>query len=123
MLRPHLKNTKKIEIHLTLKQQKHPWDIAAEKAEAKHYEEKKVRADSVERSHKKSSLKQAHSIQLHQILIPLQETNPPQSIYEAESAFEESEEPDEGFFLCPFCTCWFTHQKDLHFHIKKWCNR
>ena len=57
MLKLNLKSPKKIEIHLsfTLKQQKHPWDLLAEKAKAKQLEET-ARTHEVSAKHSRKNL-------------------------------------------------------------------
>jgi hypothetical protein len=47
-----------------------------------------------------------------------------QHITETENEKILEEHPhSEGFFPCPFCTCWFTHKHDLNVHVKKFCRR
>lgn len=124
MLRLHLKNPKKIEIHLsfTLNQPKHPWDMLAEKAKAKQLEQNhgvstKYYGKNV------FSFKEESSNQSNQIAMPHQEISSEQSMLVNEQMFDEPEVLVEGVFLCPSCTCWFTNKKDLKFHKKHWCGR
>jgi hypothetical protein len=107
------KNSKKIEIYLSLRQPKHPWDEAAEKAKAKRQEQKihQNLADQV--------LIEPRLIQpkLHRVKQKIEQ----QQTFEAEEELLENEDSNEGFYLCPTCTCWFTHKKDLNYHLKNWC--
>ena len=119
MLRHNLKTTKKIAIHLTFKQQKHPWDIVAEQAKQRHQT----------KSAKKAPNKKAF-INLKELILPVSDsffvlppTEPALESCKENAALEEYETSDGGFYPCPSCTCWFTHQKDLDYHIRKWCDR
>ncbi|MCL4429456.1 MAG: hypothetical protein M1167_01770 [Chloroflexi bacterium] len=108
----HAKPPKKTAIHLNLKfkKQTHPWDALAEKTKAKYIETPKT-------------TQQEPPGQISQIRITTEEPAPEQEEDSSLGLFDGPEGPDEGFFPCPFCTCWFTHKKDLDFHVKKWCDR
>lgn len=126
MLKLPTKNPKKSGIHLNLKlkRQTHPWDMAAEKARAKHLKETPKTHEVAKHFRKKLfNFNEGPSGQLSQILITPQETITEQEIETNLPLFDEPEDCAEGFFLCPNCTCWFTNKKDLNFHQKKWCDR
>jgi hypothetical protein len=129
MLHLNSKNPKtKHHLSLTLRQQKHPWDIAAEKAKekAKQYEQKeKTHKVSTRQYHKEivSFNEEELSNQLSQILLPHQELKVEHNIDSDDQTLDETNGHTQGFFLCPSCTCWFTNEKDLNFHTKHWCRR
>jgi hypothetical protein len=113
MLRPKQKHSK-FEVFLTLKQPKHPWDEAAERANAKRPKQNAA----TQKISGKNITKQTRTPQTHAITIPLTENS--QTPKKPETPLQH-QTSTEGFYLCPFCTCWFKHQKDLNFHMKNWC--
>jgi hypothetical protein len=116
MLRLPIKKTG-IQLKFKLKKQTHPWDLIGEVAKTKH-------AEQQQKIHKNfSSIHVEPANQLSQTLITPQETYTEQNLDNDEQIFDELEGAEEGFFLCPSCTCWFTHKKDLNYHIKNWCDR
>lgn len=126
MLKLPIKNPKKTGIHLNfkLKRQIHPWDMIGEMTKAKHPEQSPKTHQVAKRFHKNLFiLNEEPTNQLSEILITPQEACSKQNMESDEQLFDELEGPAEGFFLCPFCTCWFTHKKDLNFHVKNWCDR
>jgi hypothetical protein len=127
MLKHTIKNPKKPGIYLNfkLKKQTHPWDMIGEIEKAKHLEQT-AKTHEVSMKHFGKNLlsfKEEPANQLTKILVTPQEMCPKQNVESDEQLLDEFGGPDEGFFLCPFCTCWFNHKKDLNFHLKNWCDR
>jgi hypothetical protein len=101
-----------IQPSLSLKGKIHPWDMAAERAKAKHLQAPKA--------YTTTNCKEGPISSLSQIVLIPQDANP----FERDlRLIDDPDSPDEGFFPCPFCTCWFTHKKNLEFHVNKWCDR
>ena len=95
--------------------------MVAERAKAKQL---KQQAALTKRSVKKKvNFEEEPPSQPNQIFITHQQLAPEQERKETEQDFNELEGPDEGIFLCPECTCWFTNKKDLNFHKRHWCGR
>ena len=107
-------STKKSASHLNFraKRPKHPWDVFAEQTKAKHNETSKM-TQRTEETLSKSS----------QVIVDPVDLSPEQDLESDMHLADYSVSPNEGFFPCPFCTCWFTHKKDLNLHVKKWCDR
>ena len=125
MLKLNRKNPKKIGIHLSfkLKQQQHPWDMIAEKAKAKQLKQPVKIHEVHVKPYRKNllSFTEEPSNQLSKILNP-QQTSPEQNLKGNGQLIGEHVSA-KGFYLCPFCTCWFTNKKTLKSHIKHWCGR
>ena len=118
--------TKKSAIHhnLKLKRQTHPWDMLAEKAKENHRKETEATNEVAKPFQKNlSNYVEEPAGQVNLILLPLQEERIEQKTERQLHLLEETENPEEGFFMCPNCTCWFNNQKDLNHHLNKWCNR
>ena len=98
--------------------------MIGELAKAKHLEQS-ARTHEVAKPFRKNlfSFSENSSNPLSEILVIPEEMRPEQNDESNLQLFNEPEEFNEGFFLCPTCTCWFTNKKDLDFHIKKWCDR
>jgi|WetSurMetagenome_2_1015567.scaffolds.fasta_scaffold296823_1 hypothetical protein len=107
-----IRPSKRIRPFLTLRHPKHPWNQTAEKDRAKRLRETK----RTQKAPCKEMIEQDLKQQNPQSLIPLK-TNSPEI---REKPLEQATTP-KGFYLCPFCTCWFTQKKDLNQHMKKWC--
>ncbi len=125
MLKLPIKKTRIHLLNFKMKKQTHPWDMIGEIAKAKHLEQtSKTHEVSVKHFGKNLlSFKEEPANQLTKILITPHEMCPKQNVESDEQLLDEFDGPAEGFFLCPFCTCWFTHKKDLNFHLKNWCDR
>src|SRR3989339_880772 len=112
--------TKKSAIHPNLKskRQTHPWDMLAEKAKENHRKEAE-RTHGVDRPFLKNSFNyvEGPKSQVNPILLPLQEESIEQKTEHKLLLLEETEDTEEGFFMCPNCTCWFNNQKDLNHHL------
>jgi hypothetical protein len=107
-------SSKKSASHLNfiIKRPKHPWDLVAEQTKTKHNETSEM-AHRTENPLSKIS----------QVIAAPPDLNQEQDLESDLHIKDGSVSPDEGFFPCPFCTCWFTHKKDLNSHVKKWCDR
>jgi len=122
MLKLLIKNHEKtrLHLHLTLKTQAHPWDVLSEKGKekAQRTEQSAIITDNSTKHQSKKMLyfKEDSTHQLSEILVTQQKT------------FDDNKEPinqqkvsAQGFYPCPFCTCWFSTKKTLKYHIKHWC--
>ena len=117
---------KKSQIRQSLKwkKQTHPWDMIGETAKAKHLKQP-TRTPEVAKHFRRNlfNFHEGPTSQLNEIFLNPQETNLEQNIADNLQLFAEPQSTDKGFFPCPTCTCWFTNQKDLNFHMKRWCDR
>jgi hypothetical protein len=98
--------------------------MLAEKAKENHRKEKE-KTHEVDRPFLKNSFNNVKrpTGQVNPILLPLQKECIEQKTERKFLLLEETEDTEEGFFMCPNCTCWFNNQKDLNHHLNKWCDR
>ena len=106
------------------KKQTHPWDMISETAKTKQHDQP-ARTHEVAKHFRRNlfNFHEGPTSQLDEIFVNPQEPNLKQNMPDNLQLFEESQNSEEGFFPCPTCTCWFTNQKDLDFHVKRWCDR
>jgi hypothetical protein len=122
MLKLPTKKTR-IQLNFTLKKQTHPWDMIEEIAKAKHITQPQ-KTQQLTKNFRKNpfSLNEPAENELIKNLTTPHQACTEQIMETDEAPLDELDGPDEGFFLCPFCTCWFTQKKDLNFHLKNWCD-